>query len=112
MTTDADASAMWGDTLNTTGWGTLDVTAAFGGEYAAGYLEGILTSHRIFENYHNEMSSMFGPAGPSEALRSFLRANWAYVRVASFTWHPARPSCAPLHLAPCADAPIRRPRHR
>ncbi|KAK3090580.1 hypothetical protein FSP39_012855, partial [Pinctada imbricata] len=54
------AVGVYNDTLETTGWGILDIASGYGAEtsdsdimYAAGYVEGYLTAKRIYQHYQN-----------------------------------------------------------
>jgi hypothetical protein len=48
--------------------------------YAAGYLEGYLTAHRIYEMYLSMYDSAFGSSSPTDALYNFLSEQDAWTR--------------------------------
>eukprot|EP01130_Rhizamoeba_saxonica_P018914 TRINITY_DN9644_c0_g1_i1.p1 TRINITY_DN9644_c0_g1~~TRINITY_DN9644_c0_g1_i1.p1 ORF type:complete len:541 (-),score=112.21 TRINITY_DN9644_c0_g1_i1:31-1566(-) len=73
------------DDLDKNGWGVLSVRTnpKFSNEmqmFAAGYLEGALTSNRIYENYENLYSEFFGKSGPSKELLNWLDTQDKWVK--------------------------------
>ena len=78
------AYGSFANTLNTTGWGILDVVA--NGNFAdtdmafaAGYLEGYLSANMIYDTAQNLRNVLFGTDEPSEALKTFLTTQYAWL---------------------------------
>eukprot|EP00906_Rhabdomonas_costata_P011187 RCo015824 len=79
----------WGsyddDTIRTEGWGHLYITTELGtneGWWAAGFLEGSLTSHRIYEHYISWYDTKFPngstPTRPSKAVWKFIQDQYEW----------------------------------
>jgi hypothetical protein len=80
------ACGIFEDNLSKIGWGILKIftNSKFENEkqmYAAGYLEGILTSNRIYENYQNIYHLFFHSQPPSNKLYNFLDIQNKWVRL-------------------------------
>ncbi|XP_077979884.1 phospholipase B-like 1 [Glandiceps talaboti] len=75
----ATAYGTYNDTLESTGWGVLNIKAGYEDQkvsdneamYAAGYLEGALTAKRIYQHYLNMYAVFFG--GEKQSLETKVR---------------------------------------
>jgi len=85
INTNGVAYGSFNDTLSLSGWGVLKIQTnpQYGDNmqmYAAGYLEGALTSERIYQNYQNIYNTFFGTTPPSDKLYQFLKDQDNWVR--------------------------------
>ena len=80
----AVAYGTFADTLNKTGWGTLNIrtngTSNTDAEqhYGAGFLEGVLTANGIYDNYLNTMAFTFKNGVVPPAVETFMNDQYAW----------------------------------
>jgi len=79
-------TAEYTDSVNTTGWGLLNVYEAGGGAdsltlaFAAGCAEAAATTAEIKAYWSNYAAAEYGAAGPSSNLTDFMTAQKAWIR--------------------------------
>ncbi|XP_046581883.1 phospholipase B-like 1 [Haliotis rubra] len=85
----ATAYGVFNDTLEEKGWAQLDIRAGYGRQasdadvmFAAGYLEGVLTSRRIYQHYQNVKNPFFlsRPQAVVAFARKFLHEQDRWTR--------------------------------
>lgn len=70
------------DEVNTDGWGKLWVhsDATVEGWYQAGFIEGMLTSERVYQHFASWFDYQFGAAPPTENTVKFVLDQYAYAK--------------------------------
>uniref|UniRef100_A0A4X2KFB4 Phospholipase B-like n=2 Tax=Vombatus ursinus TaxID=29139 RepID=A0A4X2KFB4_VOMUR len=86
-----DAYGFYNDTIQTTGWGTLEIRAGYGAGsltnelvmFVAGYLEGYLTAQHMYYHFENLFPQLIKKPGVFEKVKDFLvkQDDWARQQV-------------------------------
>ncbi|XP_001370772.3 phospholipase B-like 1 [Monodelphis domestica] len=88
---DGDAYGFYNDTIQTTGWGILEIRAGYGANsltdeiimFVAGFLEGYLTAQHMYYHYENLYPQLIKKPDASKKVQDFLakQDDWAREQV-------------------------------
>nr|XP_014349037.1 PREDICTED: phospholipase B-like 1 [Latimeria chalumnae] len=84
-----DAYGFFNDSVQSTGWGVLEIQAGYGSQsinnkdimYLAGFLEGYLTARRVYDHYRNMFPAMIKSNTTLTEVATFLREQDQWMRI-------------------------------
>lgn len=95
----AHARGTYSDDINADGWGKiwLHGDATVDGWYESGFLEGALTSLRIYQHYASWYAYQFGAAPPTQKNLEFMTEQYEYAKKLAVTGDASDPYYLTLH---------------